>query len=498
LLAGWSQRGATLGIREYYSVNTWDRDMPAQARGGNLDYLRRTIPAFHAKGARFMSAESSDNWGPNGLGYYLAARMLWDVSEAERVDELIEDFLTRAFGEAKEPMREFYRQLDGAKPHLIVDDQIGRMFRALQEARTLARTPEVRARIDDLALYARYASLYHRYATAKGAARQQAFETLVRHTCRMRSTMLVHAKALYRDLPARDRTVKVPAGAEWDVAEGKNPWKSSAPFTESEIAGYIAEGVRNHPLARLDFQPVEFSANLEPAASILKLPDLPAGELGPGRHVQTFFTFVEKAPSVIELQITGGLIPHYRDRGNVKVALWKIGGASETSERETLVGIDISVPPDGVERAVKFPAKEPGLYKLTVSDGGDRTLVKWKAGQPLVVPSTLAAPMNDHYSSWTMYFYVPRGTATVGLFGGGHGEVRDSQDRPQFWLNGRAPGFYAVPVPQGEDGKVWRIRYGRGSVRLLTVPPYFARSPRELLLPAEVVRTDSKTPGARL
>ncbi len=29
-----------------------------------------------------MSAESSDNWGPNGLGYYPAARMLWDVDEA--------------------------------------------------------------------------------------------------------------------------------------------------------------------------------------------------------------------------------------------------------------------------------------------------------------------------------------------------------------------------------------------------------------------------------
>ena len=58
LMDGWARQGATLGVREYYSVNTWDRDQPGHARGGNLAYLAKTIPAFHAKGARYLSAES--------------------------------------------------------------------------------------------------------------------------------------------------------------------------------------------------------------------------------------------------------------------------------------------------------------------------------------------------------------------------------------------------------------------------------------------------------
>ena len=114
------------------------RDMPSRPRGSNIDYLRRTIPEFHSRGARFLSAESSDNWGPNGLGYYLAARLLWDVDEAQNIDELVEAFLQRAFGPAKEPMAEFYRQLDGSKQHLVFDDQLGRMFRSLQEARKIS------------------------------------------------------------------------------------------------------------------------------------------------------------------------------------------------------------------------------------------------------------------------------------------------------------------------------------------------------------------------
>ena len=100
--------------------------------------------------------------------------------------------------------------------------------------------------------------------------------------------------------------------------------------------------------------------------------------------------------------------------------------------------------------------------------------------------------MNANYRHWMGYFYVPKGTKAIGLFGGRHGEVRDSHDRPHFWLNGREPNFYSVPVPPGEDGKVWRVRYAKGAIRLLTVPPCFAITPAGLLLPREVVEKDAE------
>jgi hypothetical protein len=51
-----------------------------------------------------------------------------------------------------------------------------------------------------------------------------------------------------------------------------------------------------------------------------------------------------------------------------------------------------------------------------------------------------------------------------------------------------------VSVPDGQDGQLWRFRYARGPVRLLTVPPYLARSGDELLLPREVVERDGGAP----
>lgn len=491
IVAGWSRQGATLGIREYYSVHPWDRDLPARARGGTPDYLARTIPAFHAQGARFLSAESSDNWGPNGLGYYLASRFLWDVKSVDQREALVEDFLSAAFGPAMEPLREFYRQLDGGRPHPVAHDQLGRMYQALREARRLATTTEVHRRLDDLTLYARYATLFDRYDRSSGPERQAAFEALLRHGYRMRRSMMIHALALHRDLPRRDKQVRVPPEAEYTVPEGQNPWKSSAPFAASELEAFLAEGLASHPVVELDFEPVAFSDELLPAAGALPLrTDQPAGGWGPGRGQQAYYIFALKAPATLRLRVTGGLIAHYRDRGNVRIEAWKIGGESQAGERETLVARDQSVPPDGQPHDVELALDAPGLYRVTIDDGKDQTLVEWPAEWPVTVCSTAASPMNEYHGKWRAYFYVPKGTRQIGLLGGTYGEIRNPQGHPVLLLHGRERNYYSLPVPEGQDGQVWQVRDVRGPLELLTVPSCFGRTPHELLLPREVIERD--------
>src|SRR5206468_838570 len=129
--------------------------LPAHSRAGNPSYLARTISGFHAAGARFLSAESGDNWGPNGLGYYMASRMLWDVNEAQHADAIMTDFLAKAFGPAQQAMQAFYAKLDGSRTHLLASEQVGGMFRALAEARKAAGSDAaIQQRLTDLVLYA--------------------------------------------------------------------------------------------------------------------------------------------------------------------------------------------------------------------------------------------------------------------------------------------------------------------------------------------------------
>ena len=479
LIEGWAAKGATIGMREYYSVNMWSRNLPGAARGTNLEYLKRTIPHFHAKGARFMSAESGDCWGPCGLGYYLAARMLWDVDEAKRIDALVDDFLTRAFGPAKAPMGEFYRLIDGANRPLLCDDLLARMYRLLDKARGLADAPEIRARVNDLILYTHYVELFRDYRAAKGAARQAAFERLIRHAYRIRGTMMVHSKALYRDLVRRDRQVTIPPGAAWGVAESKNPWKSSKPFGESELKGLLAAGIAKYRVAQI--KGAEFGMELIPAAR-LKLPKVVPGSVGShGRGVQTFYTWVDKPPTTIALKVTGGLIAHYRDRGHAKVDLWR-------GEKRVDSG---AAAPDGVERTIVLRPGQTGLHKITVSDGNDATRVRWEAGTPMTIMSSRREPGNMAMR-WSLYFYVPKGTKSVGLFADGGGVLQDGAGNTVLEFDARKPGFHSIPVPKGKSGSLWKFHQCTGKRLLLTVPPFLARSETELLLPKKVVDRDSQ------
>ncbi|QJW84075.1 hypothetical protein HK414_09730 [Ramlibacter terrae] len=362
------------------------------------------------------------------------------------------------------------------------------MFRALARARELAgRAADVQGRPDELVEYAHYVVLYQRYARAGGLERQAAFEALIRHAYRMRQTMLVHAKALYRDLPLRDKSVSVPAEAAWNIPEGKNPRKSSRPFDRDELAAMVSEGVLHHPPAAATFAAVAFSEQLVRAPGPGRT-EAEAGGMGPARGVQTFLAHIADAPSDIELSVSAQRSGSSAPVDRIRIEAWKVGGPSETGENETLAA-QSSAPADGAVHALRLRAGAAGLYRVAVDSGTAAAQVEFADPLPFVVPSTSVTPMNEGHEHWTAYFHVPGGTSTIGLFGGEHGEVQDSQNRTVFWLNGRPRGYHAFPVPQGEDGKTWRVRYARGGIRLLTVPSYFAPSAARLLVPAEALPT---------
>jgi hypothetical protein len=485
LIDGWSKKAKVLGIREYYSFTGWDRDMPGQALGGDLQYLQTSIPHFYQRGARFMSAEASDNWGPNGLGYYIASRLLWDVNEAAHIEEIKTVFFRNMFGTAAEPMREYYRLMDGSghRP-LLSSDLIGRMYRRLSEAFQKTDDPEVLARLNDLALYTRYTELYQEYSRASGAARQKAFEALMRYVWRIRGTQMIHALALYRDLPVRDKQVKLPEDAGYFVAAPKNPWKSSEPFGAEEVRGFVTQGVANNAIT--DFEPVEFSRDLVPATA-LHLSSRKAGSYEYSRSNLNLYTWVNKAPAVITLQAQAGLI--YDNLGDARFSLYPSAQTMGEAVAEQ------AVTPNKETREVKLSTDFEGLHRIVLNDGGAATKLSWPEGMPMTIESSLNSAAYFAGGRWSMYFYVPKGTKIVGGYRdrNGNGDVLDGDGKLVKKLEAEgAPGYWSVPVPPGQDGKLWMLDRIPGQIMLMTVPPFLARSADELLLPREVVAADSR------
>jgi len=498
LMDGWRAKGARVGVSEAYCTYVWDHSLPAKQRGSDIAYLKRTIPHFRQKGAQAIGGWTSDSWGAVGLGNYLIARMIWDVREAERVDALVDDFLSKGFGPARAPMEKFFHLIyrmngDDARP-LLCEDMVGRMYRLLNEALALAGSPAVRARVTDLILFTRYVELYRAYASAAaGNARQAALEELLRFVYRTRKTEMVHAKAVWQSLPALDKTVSVPEGMTWGTPEAKHPWKSSEPVTEEEVRAILDKGIASNRLS--DVTPVAYSPRLAPARA-LRLPEAPDGFAPASRmRPQRIFTWVDKAPASIGLTVSGGL--DWQNRGHVRLSLRALHSL-EDQEGET-VSTDKSVPPDRKPHDVTLKTPREGLHLLLVETGGARAEVSFKDPR---MPFTLESGQDADAAFlpagyWSLYFYVPKNAKVVAGFAGatpqGRGTIKDGAGKTVFSFAGmKDGGYFKVPVAKGQGGTLWKFDNCYGQRLLLTVPPYLARNGAQLLLPQEVVEADSK------
>lgn len=479
VVRGWQAQGATMGVYDYLSVVDWDWNLPRGGGGSRPANLAKFLPDIHAKGVRFYDAESGDCWGPCGLGYYFVSRVLWDVKEASQLDAVVDDFLDKAFADAKEPMREFYRLINLDTQRRSPSDLIGRMYRQLAAARKLTADAKVLERIDHLILYTRHAELYHGFAN--GGAKK---EDVVTHAYRMRKTMMVHTYGLWSRLISQQAALTP-----------NHPLKSEEPFTRQELDRFLAEGMQKHQPVDPGFEGKEFSRKLVPAAQPLRLAAAPLGSFPPSAqdHQQYFIWVPEKAGSVdLAIRVQ-------------KVWVNRLPKVSLFSPQEVslnAVASDESYQPDNQERTIKLKTPYTGLHRVETWDGGDYTRLKWPAGMPVTIESGIDSPdVTSHFrGAWSLYFYVPKGTKVVGGWASRianwapriSGTLVDPEGKVAIDFSKSDDGWFKANVGAGQDGKLWKFENCQGQRLLMTVPPCLARSPEELLLPEEVVEADSK------
>jgi hypothetical protein len=477
VVAGWQAQGATIGVYDYLSVVDWDWNLPRGGSGSRPADVAASLARFHRQGARFYDAESGDCWGPCGLGYYVASRVLWDVGQAQAVAALTDDFLTRAFAGAKEPMREFYRLINADTQRRSPSDLLARMYRQLAAARAATTEPAVHARLDDLVLYTRHAELYYAHSNGGGS-----IDDVVRHAYRMRRTMMVHSYGLWA------RTV----GQQAAHTDG-HPLKNDTPFSADELRVMVEQGIAKHQPADPGFAGVDYSRTLVPVTR-LKLPPVATGRFPDApQDRQRYFVWLTPEAGRLDLTIT--VERRWANR------MPKISLFSPLEVTLDAVASDESCRPDGMPRAVSLRTPHPGLHRIETWDGGDVTRIAWPQGLPITLESGIDTPdVASHFrGGWTLHCYVPKGTKVVGGWASRianwapriSGRLLDGDGRPQLDFATREDGWFSVPVPPGQDGRLWTFADTQGQRLLMTVPPYLARTAEELLLPVEVVEADA-------
>ncbi len=476
-IAGWRARGARLaGVYEYAAVAPWDRDMPDKTRFASHGYVRDQIPAYHRQGMRFFVAESAVRSGPTGLTAYLLSRYLWDVEDAARHEELIEEFLVNSFGAAAGPMRDYFTRIDRDARPLISEAYFLELYGFLKQAYELASGDEaVLRRIDDCALYVRYMELYYSYNRAAGDEQQKRFEAYCRHLYRQRDSMMVSLVAQILTL------VESPAFREhFPDGDLRADWKDTTPFERSEIASWIDHAETEY--RPLPFKPVNFSTNLVPAPS--GLPQLPLTKIhefnGYANQPYDVWYYQDTAQQPQEFTILHGIIPHYRSF--MPEAVLRLYSSDNpfpgAAVAETLLPID------GEARSYRFASPFAGTQRLELSANDGGTMIEYPPGTRAVREASSARPMTA-MAPWQGCIYLPPGTDTVGGYFNGRLTLVD-QEGVQRYHQVNETGFFAVPAELRETGQAWQIIFQGDSLQLMTVPPYLARTPQELLVPQEV------------
>lgn len=165
------------------------------------------------------------------------------------------------------------------------------------------------------------------------------------------------------------------------------------------------------------------------------------------------------------------------------------------------VAEDANYAPDGKPYAITLKTPHAGLHRIEAVDGGDHTRIDWPSGLPVTIESGIDSPhvTSQFRGPWTLHVYVPKGTTVIGGWSSrianwaprASGKLLGPDGRVAFDFGAVEEGWFKVPVPPGQDGTLWTFADSQGQRLLMTVPPYLARTGRDLLLPAEVVEADA-------
>ena len=513
--------GATVGVYDYFSVYPWDWDMPGAAKAGRVFDLAVAIRHYHQLGLTTYDAESSCNWGPNGLGYWMAAHLMWDPNLDPEM--LFHDFCERAFGPARDHVARIFRRW--AKGERFSERNLKLSMLDLEQAYAVVHEPAIRDRLDRIAMYLHWLRLWSDYDhSAKWnqwgklvvdppeeiLARAEQF---VRYTQRIMDTGLVHTYPALHSEWFRHRLAALNKIPNFDWEQTKAWMRDSQLPNSEEIAKSFQEDLKKlQSIQAVEIRDMDYGNQLVPLAD--RSPEL----VNEWKDVVPSKVAVESGLFVFGANDKERLTLEYYpyDRGHTIDCRWKLSAWPEV--QRTLM--------DGSIKAAKG---EPGLTEVPVPDAGlfafDPGTAYWRAAEIRFPSRPLALwagrPQGETQSfpplrlwrpslNQPLYFFVPRGNTTfvLGVVEGGDPytrvQIRTSDGKllvdqqllagDQLSVNLRDAVRDSI-TPSGRndavDDRAMILALSLDSLRcvveIYNIPPFVARHPSELLVPVDAL-----------
>jgi len=468
----WPKKCNSMGFYDYYSVWLWDFDKLPGGRGANLDHIAQSIRKSASLGATSIDAESGNNWGVHGLGYYVSNKLMWNP-DAD-VKTITKDFYEQAFGPAAGLMQKFYeRWMPGLSVTPIISRQlIGNLFRDIDQASRLTKNDhEIQARLDHLKHYLRYIHLRWLYDHEKEKTKQKemALEILT-FAFRTRYEYMNHWNAIQTSF-ANDIAKKFEEPS-WARNNLPKPWINSLPVSDLETSKWFKEGLEF--FEPMEVQEFDFaSKNLKQAVH----GGTHGANLSHGFQGMEKYAVLCKKGEPIELEITPGVIAWYRDRPDAK---WSV---EDSQGKKILTG---SMKLDGEPHRLRLNVPEPGVYFFELYDSSAGWRIKTAPEEAITWVPQKGKRVLHLGQMQEMYFYVPKGTKELHYFWSGGPHKVLGPDRKLIQETNANDEVVRVMVPEGMAGKVWSLSARpHNQLWFFNAPNYLAASPSALLIPSD-------------
>ena len=468
-IKAWGAKVPQMGIYDYWSIPDWTGDLPS------FDYLHTPDQKLHLWRANNIDAflsESTNSAGAVGLAWYLSSRLMWDLKTPQQ--PILDEFYEKSFGEARAPMQRMMERW--ADNFRLGSQELALSYRDLNEAISLGKTPEVRARLADYGRYLEYLRLRFEMEQAPSDQTSAARATLVKYVWDIYDTAMIHSFREYQLLTRPDKELRDSYDAKNKDAAG---WKTIALPSDDEVFNAVSSNAEK--LKPLDYQARRFSGELTP------LPIVPAGQ---NDEKPAEITLV--GATTLSLNSPGGSTLPLKLNGNqpVKVRLQNADGKI-IFEKEIESGgenwrtewqeVEVPMPAAG-KYQLSLLALKNDLVRLQAPQGINLVLQSFRTSKPFRSPR--------------LYFYVPKGLKTLAIYqplplpaimefrfydADGNKVAPETHDNRQVYL---------VKIPEGQDGKVWsldNIVAPNQTIEMLNAPQTFSLYPNTLLVPQDAL-----------
>ncbi len=471
LIKEWKKKASMVGIYDYFSWYAWDFDVPGQSQASQPERLAASIRKYHKVGVIGYEGESSIGWISKGLGYYIAAKLMWDIKTD--LATIKKDFFEKCFGKAAGTMMQLWTSWENYGFTTVRESSLANWMDLVIQASAIEINPAAQKRFFQIKSYLHYLYLYRIYQNNKNEATML---SLLSYGYRMLEYGSVPGYPAFFELGNRSGIPGMAFGADAKWSKDKSP-VSTADMDKVIFSDRQQLAIR---------QPVKV---YEKVTSFTSVPGLDKHKKqiadSAGRNNAFWMTDewviqVKKKGKGSYIDFTGDYIGNKTVKRPISIKIFPYVADGNVSGKVPVFAYDYTA--REVKEKLDLSKLEAGLYTMIIEDPVKIYRLQFS---PELNFSVVMRPYRQLQTTSINYafIYVPEGITHFNVIKSRTVQFITPTGRPVDLVNDKEEDLQ-VEVKKGEVG-LWRIKLLADKLYVEGIPPYIGLSAAQMLIPAE-------------